>query len=119
MFRKKKESDIVRLESVQVLYLIDRWLGNDPTTRDQYDEINRRVIVFISCFFVSMSFHNFDRLMVKLASPEQIAKRSPHGSVDSPDTINYRTGKPKHKGLFCESIFGPVKNFECSCGKYK
>lgn len=57
--------------------------------------------------------------MVKLASPEQIAKRSPHGSVDSPDTINYRTGKPKHKGLFCESIFGPVKNFECSCGKYK
>ena len=57
--------------------------------------------------------------MVKLASPEQIAKRSSHGSVDSPDTINYRTGKPKHKWLFCESIFGPVKNFECSCGKYK
>ena len=57
--------------------------------------------------------------MVKLASPEQIAKWSPRGSVDSPDTINYRTGKPKHKGLFCESIFGPVKNFECSCGKYK
>jgi DNA-directed RNA polymerase subunit beta' len=57
--------------------------------------------------------------MVKLASPEQIAKWSPHWSVDSPDTINYRTWKPKHKWLFCESIFGPVKNFECSCGKYK
>lgn len=41
------------------------------------------------------------------------------GSVESPDTINYRTGKPKQKGLFCEAIFGPMKNFECSCGKYK
>ncbi len=61
---------------------------------------------------------HFDGLMVTLASPENIAKWS-FGSVEVPDTINYRTGKPKQKGLFCESIFGPMKNYECSCGKYK
>lgn len=61
---------------------------------------------------------NFDGLMVTLASPEDVAQWS-HGAVDSPDTINYRTGKPKQKWLFCECIFGPVKNYECSCGKYK
>lgn len=60
----------------------------------------------------------FDGLMVTLASTAEIGKWS-HGAVDSPDTINYRTGKPKQKGLFCEAIFGPVKNYECSCGKYK
>lgn len=53
-----------------------------------------------------------------LASAEDITKWS-FGSVESPDTINYRTGKPKQKGLFCEAIFGPMKNYECSCGKYK
>jgi len=57
-------------------------------------------------------------LVVKLASVEDIDKWS-HGVVDNPDTVNYRTGKPKQGGLFCESIFGPVKNYECSCGKYK
>ncbi len=56
--------------------------------------------------------------MVTLASVEEINQWS-HGAVDNPDTVNYRTGKPKQSGLFCESIFGPVKNFECSCGKYK
>lgn len=56
--------------------------------------------------------------MVRLASVEDIDKRS-CGVVDNPDTVNYRTGKPKQGGLFCESIFGPVKNYECSCGKYK
>lgn len=53
-----------------------------------------------------------------MASPEDIRSWS-HGSVENSDTINYRTGKPKAKGLFCEAIFGPMKNFECSCGKYK
>ena len=57
-------------------------------------------------------------MVVKLASVEDIDKWS-HGVVDNPDTVNYRTGKPKQGGLFCESIFGPVKNYECSCGKYK
>jgi len=60
----------------------------------------------------------FAWLMVKLASAETIESRS-HWIVDHADTINYRTGKPKPKWLFCEAIFGPVKNYECSCGKYK
>jgi len=60
----------------------------------------------------------FDWLLVRLASPEDILEWS-HGSVETPDTINYRTWKPKKKWLFCEVIFGPVKNYECSCGKYK
>ena len=62
--------------------------------------------------------NNFDWLQVLLASPEDILSWSA-GAVESPDTINYRTGKPKQKWLFCEAIFGPMKNFECSCGKYK
>ncbi len=56
--------------------------------------------------------------MVTLASVEDIEKWS-HGAVDNPDTVNYRTWKPKPKWLFCEAIFGPVKNYECACGKYK
>ena len=61
---------------------------------------------------------DFDGLMVSLASPEEILKWS-HGSVEFADTVNYRTWKPRLKGLFCEAIFGPTKNYECSCGKYK
>lgn len=61
---------------------------------------------------------DFDGLMVSLASPEEILKWS-HGSIEFADTVNYRTGKPRLKGLFCEAIFGPTKNYECSCGKYK
>ncbi len=61
---------------------------------------------------------DFDGLLVRLASPEDILEWS-HGAVETPDTINYRTGKPKKKGLFCEVIFWPVKNYECSCWKYK
>jgi DNA-directed RNA polymerase subunit beta' len=60
----------------------------------------------------------FDGIVVTLASVDDISKRS-HGAVENPDTVNYRTGRPKQHGLFCESIFGPVKNYECSCGKYK
>ena len=65
-----------------------------------------------------MHRNTFDWLMVKLASASTIEQRS-NGTVDHADTVNYRTGKPKHKWLFCESIFGPIKNYECSCGKYK
>ncbi len=61
---------------------------------------------------------DFDGILVRLASPEDILEWS-NGSVETPDTINYRTWKPKKKGLFCEVIFWPVKNYECSCGKYK
>jgi len=60
----------------------------------------------------------FDSIMIKLASPEVIRKWS-RGEVKKPETINYRTFKPEKDGLFCERIFGPVKDWECSCGKYK
>ena len=61
---------------------------------------------------------NFSKITVSLASPESIEKRS-YGEVLKPETINYRTYKPERDGLFCEKIFGPVKDWECHCGKYK
>ena len=61
---------------------------------------------------------NFTRIRIGLASPESILERS-HGEVLKPETINYRTYKPEMGGLFCERIFGPVKDYECHCGKYK
>ncbi|MCG8573946.1 MAG: DNA-directed RNA polymerase subunit beta' [Flavobacteriales bacterium] len=60
----------------------------------------------------------FNKITISLASPEQILERS-HGEVLKPETINYRTYKPERDGLFCERIFGPVKDYECHCGKYK
>ena len=61
---------------------------------------------------------DFRRITISLASPEAILNRS-HGEVLKPETINYRTYKPEKDGLFCERIFGPVKDYECHCGKYK
>ncbi len=60
----------------------------------------------------------FDHLKIGLASPDRIRYWS-YGEVEKPETINYRTFKPERKGLFCEKIFGPVKDWECSCGKYR
>ena len=65
-----------------------------------------------------MSYAPFDSIKVSLASPEQILSWS-HGEVKKPETINYRTLKPEKDGLFCERIFGPTKDWECHCGKYK
>ena len=61
---------------------------------------------------------DFDSIMIKLASPEQIRAWS-YGEVKKPETINYRTFKPERDGLFCAKIFGPTKDYECNCGKYK
>ncbi len=61
---------------------------------------------------------DFSSITISLASPEQILERS-YGEVLKPETINYRTYKPERDGLFCERIFGPVKDWECHCGKYK
>ncbi len=61
---------------------------------------------------------NFKKIVISLASPEMVLERS-HGEVLKPETINYRTYKPERDGLFCERIFGPVKDYECHCGKYK
>src|ERR1700721_1694820 len=60
----------------------------------------------------------FDALRIAVASPEQIRSWS-YGEVKKPETINYRTFKPERDGLFCARIFGPVKDYECLCGKYK
>ena len=60
----------------------------------------------------------FDNIRISLASPEMIRSWS-FGEVKKPETINYRTFKPEREGLFCAKIFGPVKDYECLCGKYK
>ena len=65
-----------------------------------------------------MSYTPFDSIKISIASPDQILKWS-HGEVKKPETINYRTLKPERDGLFCEKIFGPTKDWECHCGKYK
>ncbi len=62
--------------------------------------------------------NNFDSIQISIASPEKIRQWS-HGEVTKPETINYRTQKPERDGLFCERIFGPTKDYECHCGKYK
>ncbi len=61
---------------------------------------------------------NFEAIGIGLASPEKILEWS-RGEVKKPETINYRTLKPERDGLFCEKIFGPTKDWECHCGKYK
>ncbi len=66
----------------------------------------------------SKTKNNFTKITIGLASPEQILESS-FGEVTKPETINYRTYKPERDGLFCERIFGPTKDYECACGKYK
>ncbi len=61
---------------------------------------------------------HIEKLTISLASPDDILSRS-HGEVTKPETINYRSFRPEKDGLFCEKIFGPVKDWECACGKYK
>lgn len=65
-----------------------------------------------------VEINNFDSIQITLASPEKIREWS-HGEVLKPETINYRTQKPEKDGLFCEKIFGPTRDYECHCGKYK
>jgi len=65
-----------------------------------------------------LDINNFDTIRIGLASPEQIRAWS-SGEVKKPETINYRTLKPEREGLFCEKIFGPTRDWECHCGKYK
>lgn len=61
---------------------------------------------------------SFSAIRIRIASPQKIRSWS-HGEVKKPETINYRTFKPERDGLFCAKIFGPVKDWECNCGKYK
>ena len=61
---------------------------------------------------------SFDQIQISIASPERIRSWS-YGEIKKPETINYRTFKPERDGLFCARIFGPIKDYECLCGKYK
>src|SRR4051812_18359467 len=79
-----------------------------PTTSSQ-NRIERSLMIDIN---------NFDAIEIGLASSKQIRSWS-SGEVTKPETINYRTLKPEKDGLFCERIFGPTKDWECYCGKYK
>src|SRR5712671_902141 len=72
----------------------------------------------INVFQQAKEIPTFDRIRISLASPDQILRWS-HGEIKKPETINYRTFKPERDGLFCARIFGPVKDYECLCGKYK
>jgi len=65
-----------------------------------------------------MRVTDLQSIKIKLASPEEILAWS-HGEVTKPETINYRTQRPEKDGLFCERIFGPTKDYQCYCGKYK
>ena len=68
--------------------------------------------------YIATTGERFDAVQIRMASPEEILKWA-RGEVKKPETINYRTFKPEKDGLFCERIFGPVKDWECGCGKYK
>ena len=68
--------------------------------------------------FGMMEMGQYDAVSINLASPETIRSWS-HGEVKNPETINYRTYRPERDGLFCERIFGPTRDWECACGKYK
>ena len=67
---------------------------------------------------VSGTADNFDQIKISIASPDRIRSWS-FGEIKKPETINYRTFKPERDGLFCARIFGPTKDYECLCGKYK
>ena len=80
--------------------------------------INRREYQFMPETNETYQPMTFDAIRIGLASPEKILEWS-HGEVKKPETINYRTLKPEKDGLYCERIFGPSKDWECHCGKYK
>ena len=72
----------------------------------------------VNIFNQNQGIQNFNSLKISIASPEDVRSWS-FGEIKKPETINYRTFKPEKDGLFCSRIFGPVKDYECLCGKYK
>src|SRR3974377_1766721 len=72
----------------------------------------------VNLFSPQTQQQNFDQIRISIASPEKILSWS-YGEIKKPETINYRTFKPERDGLFCARIFGPIKDYECLCGKYK
>ena len=93
--------------------------GRDAApARTQPDELRRPMKDLLKLFNQQRRSMNFDSIKIGLASPDLIRSWS-FGEVKKPETINYRTFKPERDGLFCAKIFGPVKDYECLCGKYK
>src|ERR1700684_1142185 len=88
------------------------------TRTDRRRESGRMNQELMNVFQAGQEQQSFDRIKIPLATPEQILRWS-HGEIKKPETINYRTFKPERDGLFCARIFGPVKDYECLCGKYK
>src|SRR5262249_34559715 len=78
-------------------------------------EMNQEVM---NLFSPQVPAQVFDQIRISIASPEKILSWS-YGEIKKPETINYRTFKPERDGLFCARIFGPIKDYECLCGKYK
>ena len=72
----------------------------------------------MNIFNPAASRSDFNQVRISIASPERILSWS-YGEIKKPETINYRTFKPERDGLFCSRIFGPIKDYECLCGKYK
>ena len=72
----------------------------------------------INLFGPASTAQQFNQIKISIASPEKIRSWS-YGEIKKPETINYRTFKPERDGLFCARIFGPIKDYECLCGKYK
>src|SRR3974390_761034 len=92
-----------------------------PSRGPRQPELGKRHLMnqeLINVFQQGKEIPTFDRIRISIASPDQILRWS-HGEIKKPETINYRTFKPERDGLFCARIFGPVKDYECLCGKYK
>jgi DNA-directed RNA polymerase subunit beta' len=103
-------------ESFNVLVKEIRSLGHRHRTRAQLR--SRCMKGLLDLFKQFTPDEHFDAIKIGLASPEKIRSWS-FGEVKKPETINYRTFKPERDGLFCAKIFGPIKDYECLCGKYK
>jgi len=93
-------------------------MADMETRLDRRRESGRMSQELMNVFQAAKEAPTFDRIKISLASPDQILRWS-HGEIKKPETINYRTFKPERDGLFCARIFGPVKDYECLCGKYK
>src|ERR1700720_450787 len=110
-FPRKRESSVFRQTT-----LGPRFRGDDDDFSCGNSESSMKAL--LDLFKQVTQEEEFDAIKTGLASPEKIRSWS-YGEVKKPETINYRTFKPERDGLFCAKIFGPVKDYECLCGKYK
>ena len=98
-------------EQINYIDAVSEVTEQDQVIRLSEEEVSK----YVKSFFYKNSP---DKIKISIASPNKIRERS-CGEVLKADTINYRTLKPERDGLFCSKIFGPIKNYECLCGKYR